>query len=218
MRRQVNHELLDDLPFDDPASVRSRVEIVRFNRLLGTYGWFARMVAQRIEPGDVILEIGAGGTTLLRRLRDAGSLPEVVQYRCLDNKAGDPMAVEADGAEQVIGDVLAHDGFDDVDWVVSSMLLHQFSAEDLSSLGERMRGVRKGILAREPLRRRRTLALLIPLLPLVSRVTRHDAWASVRAGFRDRELPEMLELSEGGFAIETGETFLGAYSMIATRG
>ena len=68
--RRVTEERLDHLAPDDPAAMRSRRDLVRVHRAMGTRaivarGWQALMLPRSGDVPLKILEIGAGDGTLL---------------------------------------------------------------------------------------------------------------------------------------------------------
>ncbi len=115
-------------------------------------------------------------------------------------------------------DLLARDSFAPCDIVIVNLTLHHFTPAQLRELGARIGADARLILASEPARGRlhawqaRALALAG-----VGRVTRHDAPASVRAGFRGYELPMFLGLDPAKWSIAIDHTWAGACRMIAQR-
>ena len=73
MARIVEPELLDQLPASDPRAIRSREDLRRINRLMGTTGLLAKaldpLLADRPDPH--IIELGAGDGSLLLRVAQA---------------------------------------------------------------------------------------------------------------------------------------------------
>jgi hypothetical protein len=103
--------------------------------------------------------------------------------------------------------------------VVANLVLHQFTAMELSSLGEKLRGSARVILACEPERRRASQLLVAAIGPVLgaNHVTLHDARVSIAAGFRDEELPEFLGLDPEDWLYSCRTTAGGALRMVAVR-
>ncbi len=211
MKRIVVRELLDELPFDDPEAQRSRREIQRLNTLMGNHRRIERKLLPHLKPGDRILELGSGGGELAARLRKA--VPAVDGLDLCPPPDDWPKT-----AHWRQEDACQFDGYGSYDVVVANLLLHQFSDEDLAQLGERLDSGPRIIIACEPARRRRHL-LQFKLISRFGfgRVTRHDAVASIRAGFRDDELPRLLGLAAPHWECECRVGFRGQYLMLAQR-
>ena len=69
MKRDVRPELLDSLPGDDPAAIRSRRDLRLINFLMGNERWIMR---QRHDGG--IIELGAGSGNLTQQLAGLGKV------------------------------------------------------------------------------------------------------------------------------------------------
>jgi hypothetical protein len=197
MLRRVEPEWLDELPAADPRAVRSRGDLRRINALMGN----ARIVAgelRRAYPSGLrtIAEIGAGDGAFAVRI--APALGKHVHMTLVDRQdivpAATIAAMAAHGVDTRIVradvfDWLHHDDRGLFDAIVANLFLHHFEREQLAEL---LRGVARRtrlFVACEP--RRSGVALAgSRLLGLIgcNDVTRHDAVASVRAGFDDGEL------------------------------
>lgn len=213
MQRQVQPELLDTLPADDPAALRSRRELRLINAIMGNHRWLAREVRRHIRPGWRVLEIGAGDGAFGVRLIANG----VCEPRQLTGFDLAPRPAEwPAGAAWMQGDALAVE-LPEAEIVVANLFLHHFEPAALAQLGVRLSAKCRILIASEPARRRRHLAqgALLSALALLSRVTRHDMFISIRAGFLGDELPHALGL--GGWKCESATTFLGAYRLCAQR-
>jgi hypothetical protein len=192
-------EHLDRLPADDPAAIASRRDLRRINRISAQPRIMARALGRNLRrPPQRILEIGAGdGATslfLARRLAKRWPGVTMVLLDRLDLVApATRQGFEALGwrAEPAVADVF--------DWlrcrtgvrfdaVLANLFLHHFDCR----LPDLLAGVARLaplFVATEPSRDRLTLACS-RLLGLIgaNAVTRHDAPASVRAGFAGGEL------------------------------
>jgi SAM-dependent methyltransferase len=197
MLRRVEPEWLDELPAEDPRAVRSRRDLRRINALMGN----ARIVAgemRRAYPHGArrVAEIGAGDGVLAAGL--APFLGKHAHLTLVDRQdlvsAATREAIAARGVEArvVRADVfdwLQRDGEGPLDAIVANLFLHHFARERLTELLRLVARRARLFIACEP--RRSALALAgSRLLGVIgcNDVTRHDAVASVRAGFRGREL------------------------------
>lgn len=212
MNRVVEPELLDHLPADDPAAIRSREELLLINHLMGNQSWLLAEVKRVLRPGERILELGAGDGSLARELIASG-IGEPRQIMALD--LGPAPSNWPEGAQWLQRDVLYDVPWPEADVIIANLFLHHFEAEALRRIGERAARARC-IIASEPARRSLHLwqGRLLSYLADLSEVTRHDMLVSIRAGFLHAELPEALGLR--GFRCATSSTFLGAYRMTAS--
>lgn len=211
MRRIVVPEILDSLPADHPEALRSRRDLVRINRLMGSLRWIERQVRAQDAPGP-LLEIGAGEGDLCREL--AKVLPGQVTGLDLAARPADLPSdvgwVQADVFSEEAGPVLAS-----ARTVVANLVLHHFQPEELQELGGRLHSAER-IIVSEPARRRRHLWAAWLIAPWVGRVTRHDMFVSIRAGFRGDDLPQSLGLGDRWeWRSECGP--LGACRLVARR-
>ncbi|MDP2369470.1 methyltransferase domain-containing protein [Rhodoferax sp.] len=210
--RQVAREILDDLAEDDPDAIRSRRDLGRVHRAMGTRTMLLRalreMTASRRDRAPLrVLELGAGDGSLMLGVAQelAPSWPKV-ELTLLDAQAvvgRDTLARFAQLGWTAVAEV--NDVFDWAagtndprlmnrqparwDLIVSNLFLHHFEDEHLAGLFGAIadRGAR--FFASEPRRARLALAgsHLVGLLGS-NWVTRQDAVSSVRAGFRGQEL------------------------------
>jgi SAM-dependent methyltransferase len=187
------------------------------NRIMGNWRWLARELQRLARPGERVLEIGAGSADFLHwlsRSRPGGALDFEVTGLDLAPRPKD--WPQGRGWHQA--DLLDFDGFDAFDVVLASLTLHHFAPDQLAVLGKRLAGGPRVVLACEPARRRLHLWQARALVLLgINRVTRHDAPASVGAGFRGRELPDALGLHLPAWSVVLASTWLGGYRMAAVR-
>jgi hypothetical protein len=199
--RCVCPEALDDLAPGDPKALRSRRDLRRVHRAMGSVSALNHALSRlrlAAHPQS-ILELGAGDGSLLLRLAGAvGPRWSGVKLTLLDRQhIVDPETVESyrrHGWEvtAVCEDALiwarqaVHQPYD---LTVATLFLHHFQDSDLREL---LRGVvshSRAFIAIEP--RREMLAKvgsrLIGLLG-TNAVTREDAVKSVAAGFTDDEI------------------------------
>ncbi|MDD5139544.1 MAG: methyltransferase domain-containing protein [Verrucomicrobiales bacterium] len=202
MNRIVQPELLDTLPPDDPRAIRSRRDLRRVNSWMGNHGMMARALQNNLNvhaPGQ-ITELGAGdGDFLLRVAQKVSRHWPEVNVTLLDLQknisAGTLAAFGAQGwrAETVVADVF--------NWpqtssrgevIIANLFLHHFEGARLSELLRLISRRAKLFIALEPRRARWPLFCSRLLWAIgCNDVTRHDAVASVRAGFSGNELASL---------------------------
>lgn len=202
MNRIVQPELLDALPPDDPRAIRSRRDLRRVNWWMGNHGIMARALQNSLNghaPGQVT-ELGAGdGNFLLRVAQKVSQHWPDVNATLLDlqkNVSAETLAAfGAQGwrAETVVADVF--------DWpqtssrsevIIANLFLHHFEDARLSELLRLISRHARLFIALEP--RRAPWPLFCSRLLWAigcNDVTRHDAVASVRAGFSGNELSSL---------------------------
>ena len=226
MGRAVEPEWLDTLPPDDPRAIRSRADLRRVNVLMGNVGIVAGLVrGATTAPLRRVAEIGAGdGTFALRvaRALDAtGGTPEMVLV--------DRLPIVAPATRQAFRDLgwqCSAEAADVFDWleaqpaggcdaIFANLFLHHFADDALERLLHGIAVRTRCFVACEP--RRSTLALAGSRgLAVIgcNDVTRHDAVASVRAGFAGRELAARWP---DGWRIEEGRRGLFSHAFVAAR-
>jgi hypothetical protein len=213
--RQVGPEWLDELPGDDPRAIRSRLDLKRINLLTAQASIMRRLLLDhwRREPPRTIIELGAGdGTFMLglartMKFRWPGvSLILIDRQNIVSAKTREDFARLGWRATIVRADVFDFLGSERprADVITSNLFLHHFSREQLERLFAYVATSTTLFAACEP---RRGLSALTASRLLVAigcnDVTRHDAVASVRAGFCGQELSKLWsrerkwELNEG---------------------
>jgi hypothetical protein len=236
--RIVRPEILDELPPGDQRAIRSRRDLRRVNRVMGTCGILSRALRRTLRssarPQPLrILELGAGDGSLALRLaaRLAPDWP-AAELTLLDRQ---PVIAEATGI------AFAHLGWrlrllevDVLDWVrapaqrpltdrwdviLANLFLHHFEADALRGLLCAAADRCDAFIACEP-RRSLTALLGTRLMPAlaVSGDTLHDAVVSVRAGFRERELSRLWPESGAAWVIEERPAGLFSHLFAAARG
>ncbi|HYC72070.1 MAG TPA: methyltransferase domain-containing protein [Opitutaceae bacterium] len=212
MHRTVEAELLDSLPPQAPAALRSRRDLGLINSVMGNRAWFRRVLPELTRPGERVLEIGAGDGGLARRLR-----PEVPHSDGLDLWPRPPDWPRTDRWHQE--DVRQFRGWDAYAVVFGNLICHHFPDSTLAGLGAAIRRHARVFAASEPARGRRYQLLFSLLCPLIRahEVTRHDGRASIAAGFADDELPRIMGFFSADWTCRVRTTPLGAYRLIALR-
>ncbi|HKG73343.1 MAG TPA: methyltransferase domain-containing protein [Aestuariivirgaceae bacterium] len=199
--RRVEPEWLDSLPNEDPDAAASRRDLRRLNSLM----WHATILARifSAEPNSAkprsLLDIGSGdGTFMLALARKLAKRMPGVIVTMVDKNTG--VSEETRGNFSALGwevvsvkaDVLDYlDNADaaSTDAVIANLFLHHFSDAALTRLFSRAAAVAPLFAACEPLRAWFPMAASRLLWTIgCNKVTQHDASASVRAGFRDKEL------------------------------
>jgi SAM-dependent methyltransferase len=199
--RSVVPELLDELSPTDPRACRSRRDLRRVHRAMGSL----RILKDAIERLRLakrpqrVLELGAGDGSLMLRLAQAINPPwRAVSLTLLDRH--DLVSARTREAYQALGwqlTVLREDALDwavartaeRIDLCITTLFLHHF---DTNTLPVILRGIAlnaDAFVACEP-RRDRLAGVGSKLIGLlgVNAVTREDAVKSVAAGFRAQEL------------------------------
>jgi 2-polyprenyl-3-methyl-5-hydroxy-6-metoxy-1,4-benzoquinol methylase len=222
MNRRVEPELLDELPANDPRAIRSRRDLRRVNALMGNAGVIARAVLQARggRPPRQLVDLGAGdGTFMLRlakRLSPAWPNVEVTLVDRQDivnaetRREFEALSWSVRSVAADVFDWLARTPDSRVDLVTANLFLHHFADPALRRLMELVTGRTICFAACEPrrypaaLRASRWLWLLG-----CNPVTRHDAVASVRAGF---DGPELSALWPGNESWRLREEAVGLFS------
>jgi hypothetical protein len=212
MNRECTPELLDSLPHDHPDAIHNRRDLRLINRIMGNRSWFERTLPALVLPGDRVLEIGAGMGEMGLELNQRG-----IPLDGLDlwpRPRGWPSDREWHAA-----DLKTFSGYGAYPVVIANLILHQFTAEELSRLGGQLRRSARVILACEPTRRRVSQALVAAVGPILgaNHVTLHDARVSIAAGFWGEELPGFLGLDSETWRYSCRTTALGAIRMVAVR-
>ncbi|HXD50382.1 MAG TPA: hypothetical protein VN689_00730 [Burkholderiales bacterium] len=214
--RQLQPELLDTLAPHDPRAVRSRRDLRRINRFMATASLLGAPLDGILRDSAVVrlVELGSGDGEMLLQIarRHARRWPKVsvelldaqpvVSAQTLSSYRALGFNVQVTRAD--VFDWLARPAYDGHPVIIANLFMHHFEGERLSVLLGGIAARASAFLCCEP--RRSRLALTgSRLLGLIgcNAVTRHDAVASVRAGFSARELstlwpqPAAWSLREG---------------------
>lgn len=218
MPRVVAAETLDGLAESDPHAMRSRRDLQRIHRLMGTRTIVARalrkMTASRHEHRPLrILELGAGdGSLMLGVARAFKNGWPAVELTLLDRQQLVSRATlqgYADAGwsalsrvsdvfdwvanrEGVQGSVQGRESAGRWDLIICNLFLHHFEGEQLQALLAAIEARTEQFFACEPRRGRLTLGAshLVGVIG-ANAVTREDAVLSVRAGFRAAEISQL---------------------------
>lgn len=214
--RIIEDELLDALEYRDPLSHCIHRDIHRYNCLLGNYRWVADQLSQKGNHGQNLLEIGAGHGRLITQLHQRGLLRGYNRVTAMDAICERPKGLDA-SIDWCVDSTERFDDYEDYSVIVCSNFLHQLHAPALAELGRKLKNARV-IIAAET--RRSTIAYGLCHLSRIigfSRLGIGDGLKSLRAGFRNNELAQLLELDPQQWTSHTNESFLGAYHFVASR-
>ena len=204
MNRVVLPEILDHLDPADPAALRSRSDLRRIHLLMGNSRWLHSAIPKDARS---ILEIGAGEGCLVRSLSKQIPTARVTGVDLIPGppdlnwQQGDLFCILADTSDEVL---------------VGMMILHHFSDEQLRQLGSLL-GNFQSLFFCEPWRSPVSLYLGAAMSPFFNSVTRHDLPTSVKAGFRQGELPGLLGLNERDWQLTESIDWRGALRLRAIR-
>lgn len=205
MRRVLVPEILDDLAADDPRAVRSRADLRRINWLMGQALIMAGLVRRHVEGERLsFLELGAGDAMpalrLARRLKGKHSLTLLDMVDTAPPERIAEIGALGWNVEVVTADAFAWLAATDqcFDVVLANLFLHHFEGERLVRLLALVAARTTTFLATEPRRDRPSwLAATMTIAIGANDVTRHDAPASVRAGFTGDELGVLWRAANG---------------------
>ena len=214
--REVVAETLDHLAENDPAAIRSRQDLRRVHRVMGTQRIILNALRNLLPKTPLrILELGAGdGSLLLGVARKLAPLVSNVELTLLDKqKLVDSKTIESYAK---VGWVVKVQTTDVLNWVenssyplsagqetmhydliIANLFLHHFENVQLVKLINAIEARTNLFFACEPRRSWFTLAgsHLIGLIG-ANKVTRVDAVLSVHAGFRGHELSMLWSEAE----------------------
>jgi SAM-dependent methyltransferase len=199
--RQVDPELLDHLPADDPRAIRSRRDLTRVNAWMRNAACMAsalRRYAAGRQP-QIIADLGCGdGQFIVQVARRLAPYWRDVTVILQDRQNIVSEATRANIAalrwrtETVTADVfefLADARSRPIDAVTANLFLHHFTGEQLARLFAQVAQRAWLVVACEP-RRAKFVVESSRMLWAVgcNDVTVHDAMTSARAGFTGSEL------------------------------
>lgn len=202
--RHIEREWLDDLPPADPRAMRARRDLRRINLCMLQPTIMARLLIRhaRGRPRK-LLDLGAGDGSFM--LRVARKLPwRDVTVTLVDRQ--NTVSDESVAAFKSLGwnaEIATADVIEFMEWpagfdiISANLFLHHLSDRDLARLLGRAAQSAPLFVACEP--KRGQWALLASRLLWAigcGEVTRHDAPASVRAGFAGRELSALWPNNE----------------------
>lgn len=221
--RKVSPEILDALAIDDPRAQRSRRDLRRINRIMGSAHHVTcalRRVSATATPKR-LLEIGAGDGTFMARVATPlhGAWPPVAltlldQLDLVQSATVDTLRKNGWAVERIVADVMnwiMQPTSMHWDVVIANLFLHHFDDRRLRLLLQAVAARADCLIACEP-RRKRLPLLASHLVGAIgsNQVTRADAVASVHAGFRGHELCALWPTDCGKWRLH--EYAAGAFS------
>jgi SAM-dependent methyltransferase len=196
--RRLVPELLDTMPPEAPEARASRRDLRRINTVMLQARILAGLLTAHVsQPPRRIVELGCGDghatLAVMRKVAPAwpgGRLTLVDAQPVVCRRVLAEMSALGWAVEVVTADVFDWLGqAPHQDLAIANLFLHHFDGAALSRLLYALARLSRMFVATEP--RRSTLALIAARSVRAigaNAVTRHDAAASVRAGFRDAEL------------------------------
>jgi hypothetical protein len=220
--RRLETEWLDQMEPDAPAAQRARRDLRLLNGIMGNAYMLRKRLLQHCPQPEAIVELGAGdGSLLLALVRGLPHKPRRVVL--VDRHPAVALPVY-EGLE-ALGCEVECNRSDVFDWlpsapaadaIVCNLFLHHLAPEALRALLAACAEKTTLFLACEPARSR--LALTASgMLGLIGcgPVTRHDAVASVHAGFRGKEISALWP--GGPWQLEEGPAGLFGHVFCASR-
>jgi ubiquinone/menaquinone biosynthesis C-methylase UbiE len=211
MKRIPTHELLDTDAGTPREVADSLVDLRMFNRWFGGTPCTSRLVervARDTRSSSLTwLDVAAGAGYVPRAVRDRLSRRGIHLDVTLLDRAASHIG---NGGGSVVGDALALPFRDSsFDLVSSELFVHHLSPDQMVQFArEGLRVCRKAVLINDLIRDPMHLALAYAGFPLYrSRLTRHDAPASVQQAYTPDEMRAMLSQA-GATRIEIDLCFL----------
>lgn len=225
--RVVEPELLDELAKENPRAIHSRRDLQRINFFMGNVT-LAEGNLRNLFPENApkrIVELGAGDGTfalaLARRFSSEWKNVNVIlvdRQDLVSNQTREKLLESGWIPEAVSANVFEWlPDCGPADCIFANLFLHHFDGEKLSRLFRLASTRTERFFACEP-RRSRSGIFGTKLLWLIgcNDVTRHDALASVRAGFSENELSALWPDAENWRIMEK-EQGLFSHSFVAER-
>jgi len=196
MRRVVIPELLDSDAGDAREIAASLRDLERINRWFGgthTLVSLLKRVAQQTGKRELtLLDVGSGAGDIMSPvgmslLRHNIELTPTLMDRAATHLRKNVNAVAGDATELPFRD-------EAFDIVASTLFIHHLDPEGVTQFArEALRVCRVAFITNDVIRNAVHLALVYAGLPLFSRLTRHDAPASVRRAYTIKEMRAALE-------------------------
>jgi|SRR5947209_7894536 len=227
--RRIEPEWLDELPANAPEAIRSRRDLRWLNVMMGHAGLMVGLLRRHrnMEAIQTLVELGAGdGTFLLKLAKRMQTIDKPIKVVLVDRqpcisqdtrKEFQGLGWELEVVTADILEALRQFGRQSGVAMLANLFLHHFEAKTLTTLLREVASRADFFAACEP--RRSIMALnaskLVGLIGC-NAVTRHDAVASVRAGFAGRELSDLWP-AKPGWLIEEGTGGLFSHVFVARR-
>jgi SAM-dependent methyltransferase len=222
MQRLVEPEWLDELPAEEPHAIRSRSDLRRLNWFMNHAALVARAFASWRSPQRV-LDLGCGdGAFALRLAKRTGWRPcefvLVDRNPSISQKVRDGFAALDCPVTVLPCDVLTGlEAAGETEALFANLFLHHFDDRELARLLADIAVRCRTFVACEPRRSASALfaSRLVGLLGC-NAVTRHDAPASVRAGFFGPELSRLWPDAQR-FSLEERPAGLFSHLFVARK-
>ncbi len=232
LRRSVEPEWLDHLPAADPRATRSRRDLLRLNRWMGNAPRFAAIFRSLIPAprSTDVVDLGAGDGRFLLNVARRLAPGWTASARLVDRQ----LVVSAETRNEFgrMGWPITPIVMDVFDWlrgeanqeiraakpvVMANLFLHHLTERQLVDVFAEISCLAGLLVACEPRRSRLALTFsrLVGLLGC-NTVTRHDAIASVRAGYAGRELSALWP-DPGGWALTEQRAGWFTHQFVARR-
>lgn len=226
--RLLTSEILDHLDEQDPDAMRSRRDLQRINRIMGSAGTLLKALNSSCPAPARILEIGAGdGSLMLRLANRLASTGKPVELTLLDRQQ--LVDVPTRHAFQQLGWKLETVQADVLEWAnapssrhwdlcLANLFIHHFDAAAICRLFQAIARRCDVFIACEPRRSGMALAAsrLVGLIG-ANAVTRQDAVASVHAGFTGAELSALWPSGEEKWQVDERPAGLFSHRFVAMR-
>ena len=188
MNRVVVPEILDELSYDDPRAIRSRRDLKLVNWFMRGQSWILKELDELVGSGGVkrIVELGAGDGGMISACCGKFSEVECIAVDLIPR----PVGVH-DDVYWHEGDLFEYEGYEEGTVVIANLFLHHLLEDQLKALGEKAKSI-KAFLCAEPYRATVPLYFGKVIYPFINDVTRHDMVVSIKAGFKQAELPYLL--------------------------
>jgi SAM-dependent methyltransferase len=230
MCRCVRPEALDELDPEDPRAQRSRRDLQRVHRAMGSLAILRNSVSRLrlAAPPKSIVELGAGDGTLLLRLARAlkpqwegVALTLLDRQRVVDLKTLENYRKIGWRVQVVCEDALVwanEPATKRYDLCITTLFLHHFKDRDLHALLTGVAARSEAFIASEP-RRDRLADLGSHLVGLLgtNAVTRADAIKSVAAGFTRDEISTAWPKGEDNWWIQEFRALPFSHCFLAAR-
>lgn len=220
--RLVEPEWLDELPVEDPGAIGSRRDLRRLNWFMNHAAIMSAALRAFPKPSRVV-DLGAGDGAFTLKLAISAQWKNV-EVVLVDRSATiSPDVRRAFQALDCSVSCIQQDVFDaleivgSADGILANLFLHHFKDIALQRLFSIAALRCRWLVACEP--RRSAMALTASrLVGLIgcNAVTRHDAVASVRAGFRADEISEQWP-ANGDWSLKERPAGLFSHLFVASR-
>jgi hypothetical protein len=230
-QRLVCPEALDELAPEDLRAQRSRRDLRRVHRAMGSVAILRRAVSRlplAVQP-NTIVELGAGDGTILLRLARAlkprwrgVDLTLLDRHRVVNSRTLDGYRGLGWNVNVVCEDALAwaqQPAIEPFDLCITTLFLHHFSNMELALLLSGVAARSRAFIACEP-RRDGWGMLASHLVGLLgtNNVTREDAIKSVAAGFTNQEISSAWPKEIGTWHMHEFRALPFSHCFIACRG